>query len=123
MVNATPEEIGLLNSTGGGENTIANGVGLLQGDNVVVDDLHYTTEFVLYPALEASRGIELRILKNRDGAVTASDFEPHIDKRTRIVSVAWYRIRTDSVTICGLLPTWLTHTEPCSTRMRCRRWE
>lgn len=89
MVNATPEEIGLLNSTGEGENVIANGVGLMPGDNVVVDDLHYTTEFVLYRSLEASRGIELRIVKNRDGAVTAADFEPHIDKRTRIVSVAW----------------------------------
>src|SRR5271154_3602529 len=89
MVNAMPDEIGLLNSTGEGENVIANGIGLKAGDNVVVDDLHYTTEFVLYRALEASRGIELRIVKNRDGAVTASDFEPHIDKRTRIVSVAW----------------------------------
>jgi selenocysteine lyase/cysteine desulfurase len=89
MVNATPDEIGLLNSTGEGENVIANGIGLKPGDNVVVDDLHYTTEFVLYRALEASRGIELRIVKNRDGAVTAVDFEPYIDKRTRIVSVAW----------------------------------
>jgi selenocysteine lyase/cysteine desulfurase len=89
MINAAPEEIGLLFSTGDGENVIANGVGLKPGDNVVVDDLHYTTEFVLYRALEASRGIELRIVKNRDGAVTAADFEPHIDKRTRIVSVAW----------------------------------
>jgi selenocysteine lyase/cysteine desulfurase len=89
MVNATPDEIGLLNSTGEGENVIANGVGLMPGDNVVVDDLHYTTEFVLYRALEQSRGIELRIVRNRDGAVTARDFEPLIDKRTRIVSVAW----------------------------------
>jgi selenocysteine lyase/cysteine desulfurase len=89
MVNATPDEVGLLNSTGEGENVLANGIGLTAGDNVVVDDLHYTTEFVLYRALETSRGIELRIVKNRDGAVTASDFEPFIDKRTRIVSVAW----------------------------------
>jgi selenocysteine lyase/cysteine desulfurase len=89
MIKAVPEEIGLLFSTGDGENAIANGVGLQPGDNVVVDDLHYTTEFVLYRALEASRGIELRIVKNRDGAVTAADFEPHVDKRTRIVSVAW----------------------------------
>src|ERR1700733_12469038 len=89
LVNATPDEIGLLFSTGDGENVIANGVGLKAGDNVVVDDLHYNTEFVLYRALEASRGIELRIVKNRDGAVTADDFEPHVDKRTRIVSVAW----------------------------------
>jgi len=89
MINATPDEIGLLNSTGEGENVLANGVALKAGDNVVVDDLHYSTEFVLYRALEASRGIELRIVKNRDGAVTITDFEPHIDKRTRIVSVAW----------------------------------
>jgi selenocysteine lyase/cysteine desulfurase len=89
LINATPDEIGLLFSTGDGENVIANGVGLQAGDNVVVDDLHYNTEFVLYRALEASRGIELRIVKNRDGAVTARDFEPHIDKRTRVVSVAW----------------------------------
>ena len=89
LVNATPDEIGLLFSTGDGENVIANGIGLRAGDNVVVDDLHYSTEFVLYRALEASRGIELRIVKNRDGAVTAADFEPHIDRRTRIVSVAW----------------------------------
>jgi cysteine desulfurase/selenocysteine lyase len=89
IVKATPDEIGLLYSTGEGENVIANGIGLKPGDNVVIDDLHYSTEFVLYRALEASRGIELRIVKNRDGAVTAGDFEPHIDKRTRIVSVAW----------------------------------
>ncbi len=89
IVNAAPDEIGLLNSTGEGESVIANGIGLRAGDNVVIDDLHYNTEFVLYRALEASRGIELRIVKSRDGAVTAGDFEPHIDKRTRIVSVAW----------------------------------
>ncbi len=89
LIHATPGEIGLLNSTGEGENILANGVGLQPGDNVVVDDLHYNTEFVLYRALESSRGIQLRIVKSRDGAVTASDFEPHVDKRTRIVSVAW----------------------------------
>ena len=89
IVKATPDEIGLLYSTGEGENVIANGIGLKPGDNVVIDDLHYNTEFVLYRALEASRGIELRIVKNREGAVTAADFEPLVDKRTRIVSVAW----------------------------------
>lgn len=89
IINATADEIGLLNSTGEGENVIANGIGLKAGDNVVVDDLHYTTEFVLYRSLESTRGIELRIVKNRGGAVTAGDFAPHIDTRTRIVSVAW----------------------------------
>ena len=89
LVNATPDEVGLLFSTAEGENIIAQGLDLQPGDNVVVDELHYPTEFVLYRALEASKGIELRIVKHRDGAVDASDFAPLIDRRTRIVSVAW----------------------------------
>jgi selenocysteine lyase/cysteine desulfurase len=89
LVNATPDEVGLLFSTAEGENILAHGLDLVAGDNVVIDDLHYPTEFVLYRALEASRGIELRIVRHRDGIVEASDFEPHIDRRTRIVSVAW----------------------------------
>ena len=89
LVNATPDEVGLLFSTAEGENILAQGLDLQPGDNVVVDELHYPTEFVLYRALEQSKGIELRIVKHRDGAVDASDFAPHIDARTRIVSVAW----------------------------------
>ncbi len=89
LVNATPEEIGLLFSTGEGENVVANGIGLAPGDNVVIDELHFPTEFVLYRALEKSRGIELRIARHRHGVVDASDFEPHVDRRTRLVSVAW----------------------------------
>jgi selenocysteine lyase/cysteine desulfurase len=89
LVNATPDEIGLLFSTAEGENVIAQGLDLKAGDNVVVDELHYPTEFVLYRALEAARGIELRIAPHREGRVDASDFAPLVDRRTRIVSVAW----------------------------------
>ncbi len=89
LVNATPDEVALLFSTAEGENVLAQGLDLQAGDNVVIDELHYPTEFVLYRALEASRGIELRIARHRNGAVDASDFAPHIDRRTRIVSVAW----------------------------------
>lgn len=89
LINASPDEVGLLFSTAEGENIIAQGMDLKAGDNVVVDELHYPTEFVLYRALERSLGIELRIVKHRGGAVDAGDFEPHVDRRTRIVSVAW----------------------------------
>jgi selenocysteine lyase/cysteine desulfurase len=89
LINATPDEVGLLFSTAEGENILAHGLDLVAGDNVVVDELHYPTEFVLYRALEASRGIELRIVKHRNGVVEAKDFEPYVDRRTRIVSVAW----------------------------------
>ena len=89
LINASPDEVGLLFSTAEGENVVANGLELRPGDNVVIDDLHYDTEFVLYRRLEKTRGIQLRIVRNRGGAVEAKDFEPLIDDRTRLVSVAW----------------------------------
>ena len=89
LINASADEIGLLFSTGEGENVVAAGLDLEAGDNVVIDDLHYDTEFVLYRTLEKTRGVELRIAKHRNGVVDASDFEPLVDARTRLVSVAW----------------------------------
>jgi selenocysteine lyase/cysteine desulfurase len=89
LIGASADEIAFLYSTSEGENIVARGVGLSTGDNVVVDELHYNTTFVLYRELERTRGIELRIVKARDGLVDASDFAPHVDRRTRLVSVAW----------------------------------
>jgi selenocysteine lyase/cysteine desulfurase len=86
---ASADEIGLLFSTAEGENVVAAGLDLEAGDNVVIDELHYDTEFVLYRMLEKLNGVELRIAKHRDGVVDATDFEPLVDARTRLVSVAW----------------------------------
>lgn len=55
---------------------------------MVIDELHYNTEFVLYRALEKTKGIQLRIAKHRGGTVTAADLDPLIDRKTRLVSVA-----------------------------------
>lgn len=89
LIGASPEEIAFLYSTSEGENIVARGLGLEAGQNVVVDELHYNTTFVLYRELERTRGVELRIVKARDGAVGVEDFARHVDRRTRLVSVAW----------------------------------
>jgi selenocysteine lyase/cysteine desulfurase len=89
LIGADPDEVGFLFSTSEGENVVANALDLASGDNVVIDDLHYETEFVLYRHLQERRGIELRVARHRDGRVEARDFEPLIDRRTRLVSVAW----------------------------------
>ena len=89
LVNASTDEIGFLFSTSEGENVVAHALDLGRGDNVVIDELHYETEFVLYRHLEAAQGVELRIVKHRHGAVDATDFAPLVDRRTKLVSVAW----------------------------------
>jgi selenocysteine lyase/cysteine desulfurase len=89
LIGASSDEVGFLFSTSEGENLVAQALDLSPGDNVVIDELHYESEFVLYRTLEQRRGIEMRVVKHRDGAVTARDMEPFVDRRTRLVSVAW----------------------------------
>jgi len=89
LVGAEPDEIGFLFATSEGENIVASALDLKPGDNVVVDELHYNTTFVLYRHLEETRRIALRIVKHRDGRVTRDDFARAVDGRTRLVSVAW----------------------------------
>ena len=90
LINAaTPDEVGLLFSTAEGENVVAQGLRLTAGDNIVISELHYDTEFVLYGMLQKERGVELRIARHREGAVEPRDFEPLVDRKTKLVSVAW----------------------------------
>jgi len=89
LIGAEPDEIGFLFATSEGENLVASALDLKAGDNVVVDELHYETTFVLYRHLEETRKITLRIVKHRDGRVTSEDFARAVDGRTRLVSVAW----------------------------------
>jgi selenocysteine lyase/cysteine desulfurase len=89
LINASPDEIGFLSSTSEGENIVARSMQLTRGDNVVIDELHYETEFVLYSHLAKTTGVELRVAKAVAGAVTAKEFEPLVNGRTKLVSVAW----------------------------------
>jgi selenocysteine lyase/cysteine desulfurase len=88
LINASEEEVGFLAATSEGENLIAGALDLRPGDNIVIDELHYQTEFVLYKRLEQTRRIKLRVARGRGGAVTRADFEPLVDRRTRLLSVA-----------------------------------
>lgn len=89
LIGASPDEVGFLFATSEGENIVASALDLRAGDNVVIDELHYETSFVLYRHLEETRGITLRIVKHRGGSVASDDFARLVDARTRLVSVAW----------------------------------
>ena len=130
LFGAKPQEVALLFSTGDAENIVTRGLDLKPGDNVVIDDLHFTSSFVLYRQLEEDTGIELRIIPQKEGRSRLEDFDARIDERTRLVSVAWvsnrngYRhdlgglaeiahakgalVFTDAVQAIGTFPTNLT---------------
>ncbi len=89
LVGASEPEVGLLFATSEGENIVSRALDLGPGDNVVIDDLHYETTFVLYRHLAETRGIDLRIVQSPEGAAPAEEFAKAVDDRTRLVSVAW----------------------------------
>jgi selenocysteine lyase/cysteine desulfurase len=89
LIGATEPEIGVLFATSDGENIVARALDLGPGDNVVIDDLHYETTYILYQHLADSRGLEVRVVPSARGAADADVFAEHVDERTRLVSVAW----------------------------------
>lgn len=89
LFGAGESEIALLFSTSDAENIITSAMEWRAGDNVVVDELHFTTTFVLYRELEKRHGIELRIVPATDGRAPVDDFAARTDDRTRMISVAW----------------------------------
>ncbi len=89
LFGAKEEEVAFLYSTSDGENLVARGLDLQAGDNVVIDELHFITSFVLFRQLQKEKGIELRVVPQRKGRSEIEDFEARIDRRTRLVSVAW----------------------------------
>jgi selenocysteine lyase/cysteine desulfurase len=89
LVGASEAEIGMLFATSEGENIVAGAPDLGAGDNVVIDDLHYDTTYVLYQKLAESRGLDVRVVKSEAGGAPVGSFAEHVDARTRLVSVSW----------------------------------
>lgn len=89
LIGASPQEVGFLDSTSAAENVLARGLRLGPQDNVVVDELHYDTTYLLYDRLRAEGGLELRVAPQRDGVVDPAEVRALVDDNTRIVSVAW----------------------------------
>ena len=89
LFGSKTEEVGFLFATSEGENIVAASIDWRAGDNVVVDDLHYETTYILYKTLEQAKGVEVRVVQSVDGRADPEHFEPHVDDRTRVVSVSW----------------------------------
>jgi selenocysteine lyase/cysteine desulfurase len=89
LLNAADDEIGLLFSTTEGENVVADALELRRGDNVVIDELAYASTSVIHKHFEDAKGIEMRVVPQRDGGTRLDDFARLVDSRTRLISVAW----------------------------------
>ena len=93
LLEAGPDEIALVESTTHGLNVIAAAIPFEPDDNVVICDLEFLQVAIPWLKLAQRGGIsEVRVARNRDGAVPVEAFAEHVDGRTRAVvvsSVQW----------------------------------
>src|SRR5215471_18215999 len=88
VVNADPDEIGLVRSTTEGVTIVAEGFPWKEGDNVVIPTDEFPTN--QYPWMNlASRGVETRRVPMTGGQIDLNKLEATCDSRTRIVSLSW----------------------------------
>lgn len=85
LLNCDPSCIALVESTTHGLQIAANCIGLVEGDNVVIDDLEFMGVLIPWYWIARSRGIELRKVEHRNGLLCPEDFVERMDERTRAV--------------------------------------
>jgi cysteine desulfurase/selenocysteine lyase len=87
LLGADRGEIAILKNTSEGLSFVAEGLRWREGENVVTTDLEFPSNMTPWKRL-ARRGVELRVVKSRDGAFDVADVARLIDEHTRIVTVS-----------------------------------
>ncbi len=88
LIHARPAEISFVPSTTVGENLVAASLDLPRsGGNVVTDALHFDGSLYQYGAL-AKQGLDVRIVRPREGRIELGDLDKVIDSKTKLVAVS-----------------------------------
>ena len=87
LIDAKPMEIACQPNTSRGLAVVAASLGFKRGDNVIINDLENWANVYPWTSLRA-KGVEVRTVKSRGGAVCLEDVEKQIDDETRAVSIS-----------------------------------
>ncbi|HXZ98520.1 MAG TPA: aminotransferase class V-fold PLP-dependent enzyme, partial [Candidatus Acidoferrum sp.] len=88
LIGAGADEIALVHSTSEGVSIVANGLSYEKGSNIVTCDMEFPSNLFPWQAVAKRQGLELRVIRNRDGFLRMDDFVQAIDQKTRIVAVS-----------------------------------
>jgi len=88
FINASPEEIALVECTSHAMGILANILPLEKGDNVLVADLEYQASILCFETRKKHVGFEVREVRTEGGRLSVEDFKKYFDDRTRVIVVA-----------------------------------
>lgn len=88
LINAaSADEIALLKNTSEGLSIIAKGLDWKAGDNIVISDQEFPSNFIVWDALR-SQGVELRIANITDAEDPEQAIIEQMDEHTRLLSIS-----------------------------------
>ena len=94
LVNARAHEIAFMRNTSEAISAIANGIDWREGDNVVTCNVEFPANVYPWMRLAQDRGIDLRLVEERDGRIDPDELISRIDNRTRVVTISWVQFST-----------------------------
>ena len=89
LIGANAEEVALVHSTTEGLAIVANGLSYEKGSNIVTCDMEFQSNLFPWQAIAKRQGLELKVVRNRDGRLRMEDFSEAIDANTRLVAVSY----------------------------------
>lgn len=88
MINCDPSRIAFVDNTSNGLNILAQGLTWKEGDRIILNDIEFPSN--IYPFLNLKQyGVEVDIVKSKDGIITPEDIEKVITPDTRLISVSF----------------------------------
>jgi len=88
LINAAEDEIAIVESTTYGLSVAADAIPLSRRDEVLICDLEYLQVAVPWAQKQASDGIRLVMVPNRNGTVPLSDIAERLTERTKILAIS-----------------------------------
>jgi len=86
-IHADVKEIALARSTSDALSAFANGIRFKMGQNVVANDLEFPSNAYAWMNLK-QKGVDVRLVRNRDGIILLEDIEKAMDENTRVVTIS-----------------------------------
>lgn len=93
LIGANPSEIAFVKNTAEGIGILANGYPFAAGENVVVIDQDHPSSLNAWIHLQR-KGVELRVVKSREGVFSSEDIIALCDKKTKAVAIGSVQFST-----------------------------
>lgn len=93
LLGTSGDRVALLSNASEGLNQLAASIAWQPGDEVLIDDLEFPSNVVVWLPLR-DRGVVVRVVPSRDGVLRLEDFTARIGPRTRVVSVSQVSYKT-----------------------------